>query len=146
MKVNRNVARNESGMSLIEILIVITLIAVAGSFVATQVFDRLQEGNASAAKAQINGLKSMMEDYRRYCNQYPTTEQNLDALVAKPTTAPECPNYPASAFIADGKIPKDPWTTPYLYESDGKKYVITSFGKDGKEGGEGFDKDIKSNE
>ncbi len=144
--VNRNLMRNESGMSLVEILIVITLIAVAGSFVATQVFDRMQEGNASAARAQINALKSMMEDYRRYCNQYPTTDQNLDALVAKPTSPPECNNYPASAFIADGKVPKDPWGNPYQYESDGRKYVITSYGKDGQPEGEGFDKDIKSND
>ena len=143
---NRTIMRNESGMSLVEILIVITLIAVAGSFVAGQVFDRMQEGNQSAAKAQINGMKSMLEDYRRYCNQYPTTDQNLDALVAKPTTPPDCNNYPASAFIADGKVPKDPWGNPYAYESDGKKYVITSYGKDGKPEGEGHDKDIKSNE
>lgn len=146
MKVNRIVASNESGMSLIEILIVITLIAVAGSFVATKVFDRMQEGNQMAAKAQINGLKSMLEDYRRYCNQYPTTDQNLDALVAKPTSEPQCANYPASAFIADGRVPLDPWSKPYQYESDGKKYLITSYGQDGKPEGENFDKDIKSNE
>ncbi len=146
MKVTRVLAMNQKGMSLIEILIVITLIAVAGSFVATKVFDRMQEGNQMAAKAQINGLKSMMEDYRRYCNQYPTTDQNLDALIAKPTSAPECKNYPASAFIADGRVPKDPWGNPYNYESDGKTYLITSYGQDGKPEGDNFDKDIKSNE
>lgn len=146
MKVNRTIARNEQGMSLIEILIVITLIAVAGSFVATQVFDRMKEGYVQAAKAQINNFKSMMEDYRRYCNQYPTSDQNLDALIAKPTTGPECQNYPASAFIKDGKVPLDPWGMPYMYESDGKKFVITSYGGDKAEGGEGLDKDIKSNE
>jgi general secretion pathway protein G len=146
MKVNRILARNESGMSLIEILIVITLIAVAGSFVAGRVLDSLQEGNVKAATAQINGLKTVMEDYRRLCNQYPTTEQNLEALVSKPTSAPECTNYPASSFLPDGKIPNDPWGKPYVYESDGKKYVIMSYGRDGVEGGEGHDKDIKSNE
>ncbi len=146
MKAHRSVMRSESGMSLIEILIVITLIAVAGSFVASKVFDRLQEGNQMAAKAQINGLKSMLEDYRRLCNNYPTSDQNLEALVSKPSSGPECPNYPASGFITDGKVPKDPWTNPYIYESDGKKYVITSLGQDGKENGEGYDKDIKSNE
>lgn len=146
MKSHRSAVRNESGMSLIEILIVITLIAVAGSFVATRVFDSLQEGNQKAAIAQINGLKTAMEDYRRLCNNYPTTDQNLDALLAKPTSGTECPNYPASSFLPDGKLPKDPWGNPYQYESDGRKYVIWSFGKDGKEGGEGYDRDVKSNE
>jgi general secretion pathway protein G len=138
--------RNQKGMSLIEILIVITLIAVAGSFVAGRVFDSLQEGNVKAARTQINGLKAILDDYRRFCNGYPTTDQNLDALVAKPTTPPECANYPASAFIQDGRVPKDPWGNPYNYESDGKKYVITSYGQDGKPDGEGHDKDIKSND
>ncbi len=146
MKSHRSAVRNESGMSLIEILIVITLIAVAGSFVATRVFDSLQEGNQKAAIAQINGLKTAMEDYRRLCNNYPSTDQNLDALLAKPTSGPECPNYPASSFLPEGKLPKDPWGNPYQYESDGRKYVIWSFGKDGKEGGEGYDRDVKSNE
>jgi general secretion pathway protein G len=133
-------------MSLVEILIVMTLIAVAGSFVATQVLDRMQEGYQKAAQTQMNGMKQMLEDYRRYCNVYPSTEQGLDALVAKPTTAPECTNYPASAFIADGKVPKDPWGNSYDYKADGKSYVITCYGRDGKEAGEGYDKDLHSND
>ncbi len=146
MKVHRSVVRNESGMSLIEILIVITLIAVAGSFVAGRVFDSLQEGNQKAAIAQMSGLKTAMEDYRRLCNNYPSTEQNLEALIAKPSSGPECPNYPASAFLQDGKVPKVPWDTPYQYESDGRKFVITSLGRDKEEGGEGYDKDLHSND
>lgn len=136
----------QRGMSLIEILIVISLIAVAGSFVAGQFFDRLQEGNQQGAKIQMNSFKSLLEDYRRYCQMYPTTDQGLEALIAKPTGTPDCPNYPASAFIKDGKVPLDPWGTPYLYESDGKTFVITSYGRDKAVNGEGFDKDLKSNE
>lgn len=142
----KKVRMNQQGMSLIEILIVITLIAVAGSFVMNQVFDRLQEGYVQGAKNQIQVLKGLLEDYRRYCNQYPTSEQGLDALLAKPSSGPDCPNYPASGFLKDGRVPLDPWTKPYAYESDGRTFVITSFGRDGVESGESFDKDIKSNE
>ncbi len=129
---------NQRGMSLVEILIVITLMAVVGTIAATQVIERMQEGYVSTAKTQINALKGMLEDYRRYCNYYPTTEQGLEALVSKPTTAPDCPNYPASAFLKDGKVPMDPWGKPYDYQSpdNGKTFVITSFGKDGAPGGE----------
>lgn len=139
---------SQQGMSLIEILIVISLIAVAGSFVAGQFFDRLQEGNQQAAKIQMNNFKSLLEDYRRYCQTYPTEAQGLEALIAKPASAPDCPSYPAGAFIKDGKLPADPWATPYLYQSadEGRTFVITSYGRDRKEGGEGFDRDIKSNE
>lgn len=140
----KRIIKNESGMTLVEILIVITLIAIAGSFVVGKLLERLNEGKVQSAGIQINNFKTQIEDYRRYCNQYPTTDQGLEALTAKPTAAPDCPNYPASAFL--DKLPKDPWGVSYFYESDGKTYVITSYGADTKEGGEGFDKDIKSNE
>lgn len=135
--------RNQKGFSLMEILIVITLIAMGGTFVVGQLVARLDEGNVSGAKIQMQSFKQLLEDYRRYCNQYPTSDQGLEALVAKPTAAPDCPNYPAAGFL-DGKLPKDPWGHPYLYESDGTKYVISSYAKDGKEGGEGTSADIKS--
>jgi general secretion pathway protein G len=142
------VLRNERGMSLIEILIVITLMAVVGTIAATNVIERMNEGYQNTAKTQIAALKGMLEDYRRYCNTYPTTEQGLEALVAKPTSGPDCKNYPASAFLKDGAVPKDPWGRPYDYQSpdDGRSFRITCWGRDGKEGGEGADKDIHSDD
>jgi general secretion pathway protein G len=141
---------NEKGMSLVEILIVITLMAVVGTIAVTQVTERLQEGYSTTARTQINNLKGMLEDYRRYCNMYPTTEQGLEALVAKPTSSPDCNNYPASAFLKDGKVPKDPWDRIYEYQSPdgGKTFLITCYGRDGKEGGEknSPDADIHSND
>lgn len=142
------VLKDNAGFSLVEIMIVIALIAVAGTFVTGQLIARMNEGYQTTAKTQMNGFKQMLEDYRRYCGIYPTTNQGLDALVAKPTSAPDCPNYPASGFLQDGKLPTDPWGTPYVYESpdDGRTFVITSLGADHRPGGEGFDKDLKSNE
>ncbi len=141
---------DQRGMSLIEILIVITLMAVVGTIAATQVTARLQDGYRDTARTQISALKGMMQEFYRYCNHYPTTEQGLDALVSKPTSAPECPNYPSSGIIADGKVPKDPWGNMYDYQSPdgGKTFVITSFGRDGKLDGEKDtpDADIHSND
>lgn len=137
---------NQKGFSLIEILIVIALIAVAGTFVTNQLISRMDEGNRSAAGIQINQFKQLLEDYRRYCSIYPTETQGLDALVAKPTSGPDCTNYPPSGFIQGGKLPVDPWGNAYIYLSpdDGKSYTIMSFGTDKKEGGEGSAKDISS--
>ncbi|MGZ3740762.1 MAG: type II secretion system protein GspG, partial [Bdellovibrionota bacterium] len=125
--------RSQHGMSLIEILIVISLMAIIGTIAATKVLDSMQEGYRGTARTQIANLKGMMQEYYRYCNHYPTTEQGLDALAAKPTSAPDCPNYPANGIISDGKVPKDPWGNPYDYQSPdgGKSFVITSFGRDG---------------
>ena len=139
---------NQQGFSLMEILIALSLMAIGGTFVVSKLFDRLESGKRDAAKIQISSFKQLLEDYRRYCGQYPSTEQGLDALVAKPTTAPDCPNYPASGFIDGNKVPKDPWETSYAYETPdgGKTYVITSYASDRKEGGEGNGADIKSND
>ncbi|RZA07138.1 MAG: type II secretion system protein GspG [Proteobacteria bacterium] len=148
MKSVKNLVRSSRGFSLVEVMIVIALIAVAGTFVTGQLYNRMNEGYQTTAKTQMNGFKQMLEDYRRYCGIYPTSGQGLEALIAKPTAAPECPNYPAAGFLAEGKLPTDPWGTAYQYESadEGKSYVITSLGGDRRENGEGFDRDIKSNE
>src|SRR5688500_12474074 len=109
MKKDKMLLQNQRGFSLIEILIVMSLIAVAGTFVMNKLFDRMEEGNQKAAQIQINAFKGLLEDYRRYCSQYPTSDQGLEALVSKPTTAPDCPNYPASGFLSSNKVPADPW-------------------------------------
>jgi general secretion pathway protein G len=87
-------------------------------------------------------------EYKRHCNRYPTTEQGLEALVSKPTSGRDCKKYRPGGYIKDGKIPEDPWETPYEYMSpdEGRTYVITSYGADQIEGGEGYDADLKSNE
>lgn len=143
MKNKRSIIHSQRGFSLMEIMIVIALIAVAGTFVTTQLVARMDEGYYTTAKTQIGQLKQVLEDYRRLCLKYPTSEQGLDALHLKQD---DCANYPASGFL---KVPLDPWGRPYMYESPdgGKTYVISSFGKDGVAGGDAVpDKDINSNE
>lgn len=140
------ILKSNRGMSLIEILIALTLLGIAGAFVASNVYDRLQEGKVESAKIQIQRLGDVLKDYRRKCNAYPTTEQGLDALLGKPTSGPECRNYPPNGFLEDKKIPTDPWDMEYYYESDGRTYTIISYGSDNLEGGEGYDADISSND
>lgn len=141
-----SLVRSQAGMSLMEILIALTLLGIAGAFVATNIFDRLQEGKVSSTKIQIQRLGDVLKDYRRKCNTYPTTEQGLDALLSKPTTGKECKNYPPNGFLEENKIPTDPWDMEFLYESDGRSYRIISFGADNLEGGEGYDADISSDD
>ena len=142
------IIKSTRGFSLMEILIVISLMAVVGSIVVGQLVTRLNEGQVNTAKIQINSFKTLLEDYKRYCGIYPTSEQGLDALVKKPSVGQDCPSYPAGGFIQDGKIPKDPWDMDYVYESadGGKTYLITSYGSDKRPDGDGFAKDIKSND
>lgn len=136
--------RNNAGFSLAEILIGLTLLAIAGTFVAGKVFERLQEGQVNSAKIQIQNLGNLLKEFRRVCGVYPSSEQGLDALIEKPTGGRECTRYPSEGFIEGDKLPKDPWDAEFIYESDGRSYQIISYGADGLEGGEGADADINS--
>ena len=126
------------GFTLIEILIALTLVGIAATFVVGKIFERLEEGRIQATKIQMSNLKNILADYRRKCGRYPTTEQGLEALVEKPAPAGgrDCKNYPEGGFTEDGKIPDDPWDGPYMYKSTGKKFSITSYGPDTLEGTE----------
>jgi general secretion pathway protein G len=132
-------------MSILEILIALTLLGLAGTFVAGKVLDNLQEGKIQTAKIQIKSLSDRLKEFRRDCNFYPTTDQGWDALINKPEGGGrECKRYSPGGYIDGGKIPQDPWDTDYIYESDGKTFTIISLGADNAEGGEGFDADINS--
>ena len=134
--------KNHDGLSLVEILIALTLLALAGTFVVSSVFDSLREGEINSAKIQIQKLGEILRDYRRKCGRFPTSDLGLEALVTNPGDS--CRRYPPNGFIENGKIPVDPWDNEFAYESDGRKYTLTSLGPDGLEGGEGNDADISS--
>jgi len=137
-------AAQNAGMSLIEILIALTLLGLFGTFIATKVFDNLQEGKQSATKVNMNNLAAVLQEYRRHCERYPTTEQGLNALVAKPTAGPECKRYKPGGYIEGGKVPDDAWDNPFEYSSDGSSFRILSLGADGLEGGDGYNADLDS--
>jgi general secretion pathway protein G len=144
----KSILRSQAGLSLIEILIALTLIALAGTFVGGKVFDNFQRGKVTSAQIQIKSLSERLKEFRRDCNYYPTTDQGLDALINKPAgagpTGRECKRYAPGGYIDGGKVPLDPWDNEFLYESDGRTFEIKSLGADNSEGGEDFDADISS--
>lgn len=140
----KTILKSQAGMSLIEILISLTLLALAGTFVGGKVFDNLQQGKVSSAKIQIKSLSDRLKEFRRDCNFLPTTDMGLDALVNKPEGGRECKRYAPGGYIEGGKVPVDPWDAEFVYESDGKNFTIISYGADNTEGGEEYDADISS--
>lgn len=139
----KTILRSQRGFSLVEILVALTLLGIAGTFVAGKIFEQLHEGKVQAAKIQMNQFAERLQEFRRKCGYYPETEQGLEALVAKPTVGRECKNYPPDGFIGgSGMIPKDPWDNYYGYVNEGSKFNIVSYGGDLAEGGEEEDADI----
>jgi general secretion pathway protein G len=134
-----SVVTNEKGMTLIEIMIVIAIIAGLMAVLGAKVTNSLKLSKVQNTKLMIKELGKQLEAYNLVCNSYPTTDQGLEALVKNPGN---CPNWGPEPYYKS--VPKDQWGSPFLYESDGAKYAIKSLGADKKEGGEGFDHDLSS--
>ncbi len=141
-KINRSIIKNARGFSLIEILIALALLAMAGTFVGGRIYQSYQEGLVNSARIQMNNLADRLKEFRRSCHYYPGTEQGLEALVTKPSGGRECKRYVPGGYIEGGQVPNDPWDSPFEYESDGKSFNIWSLGADGMEGGDEADADI----
>jgi general secretion pathway protein G len=134
------------GFTLIEILVVITVIGLLAALVGPRILGRVSEAKSATAKAQLEMLGVALDNYRLDNGSYPTTEQGLAALQEKPTRDPAPLNWRGPYLKRT--IPADPWGRPYLYRSPGEHDPagndLSTLGKDGQPGGEGEDADITS--
>ena len=132
------------GFTLIEIMVVIVILGVLAALIVPQIISRPDEARVVAAKQDIATLMQALKLYRLDNQRYPTAEQGLQALVAKPSVAPIPANWKPGGYL--DRLPKDPWGRPYQYANPGLhgEIDIYSYGADGQPGGEGFDADIGS--
>jgi general secretion pathway protein G len=130
------------GFTLIELMVVLVIIGVLAALIVPNVLDRADDARATAAKTDISNLVQALKLYKLDNQRFPSAEQGLQALVAKPTAG----TIPTSWRPYLDKLPNDPWGRPYMYMNPGVKGEIDvlSFGADGQAGGEGKDADIGS--
>ena len=140
MNLQQNFRRAQRGMTLIEILVVLVLIAIVMGIVGGNFIGQGEEAKRKAAAIEIGQIGQALDLYKLEIGRYPTTQEGLQALITAPTGTANW-NGP---YWKKTTLPKDPWTNEYKYTSPGAKgaYDIISFGADGKEGGEGPAKDI----
>ncbi len=132
----------EDGFTLVEILVVITIIGLIMGLVGPRVLNYLSESKAKAAAIQIQSFSSALDLLYLDIGRYPATSEGLAALVQRPSGASSW-NGP---YLKNATVPNDPWAHPYKYRSPSERapFEITSLGSDGQEGGAGTASDIKS--
>lgn len=131
-------AREESGLTLVEVIAVIILIGLVGGVLFKGIF-----GQTEAAKAQINvtrmeKVKLALKNYKLQFNKYPTS---LSGLIK---ASGDIPQGKLFTPFADEDDLLDVWGTPYKYkvQGRGRAFTLTTLGADGAPGGEGGDQDI----
>ena len=131
-------AQHTRGFTLIELMIVVIIIAAIAAMVVPRLSGRSEQAKITVAQADISSNIGMaLKLYELDNGNYPTTEQGLNALMAKPTSSPAAQNWKGPYLE---KAPLDPWGNPYQYRCPGSHntsgYDLYSPGKDAAEGGE----------
>ncbi|HWQ53319.1 MAG TPA: type II secretion system major pseudopilin GspG [Bryobacteraceae bacterium] len=140
--IDRTRARRRAGITLIEMLVVVTIIALFAALVAPRMLKQTDKARVTAARAQINSFMTALGTYKLDTGLFPTTEHGLQALRTRPADVAQWngPYLPQD-------IPADPWGRPYVYKFPGEhgdEPDVISYGADGQPGGEELNADVVS--
>ncbi len=135
-------SKAQKGFTLIEIMVVVVILGILGALIVPNLISRPDEARVQAALSDIAQIGTALDLYRLDNGNYPSSDQGLEALVSAPSGFPEARNWNQDGYLKS--VPKDPWQEQYLYFSEDRNYEVYTYGADRKEGGEGFDKDLSS--
>ena len=128
-----------NGFTLLELLVVVTIIGLLAAYVGPKYFSQLGKSEQGVAKAQVEAFARALDAYRLDVGYYPTTEEGLNALLTRPNNVARW-NGP----YLQKAVPPDPWGRTFIYRAPGVAgdFDIISFGKDGQPGGTGDAADV----
>ena len=123
-------------------MVVVVILGILAALIVPKIMSRPDEARIAAAKQDVATLAQALKLYKLDNLAYPTTDQGLQALVARPAAAPIPVNWKSGGYLE--RLPKDPWGRDYRYLNPGRhgEIDIYSLGADGEPGGEGNDADI----
>lgn len=132
----------EAGVTLIEMMVVLVIIAVVAAMVVPNVIGRPDQARATVAQSDLQSIAGALEIYRLDNRTYPSTAQGLSALVSRPTLPPQPVNWAGDGYL--NAMPQDPWGREYVYRFPGQagRFDLISLGADGAPGGAGVNADI----
>ncbi|SDN39155.1 type II secretion system major pseudopilin GspG [Afipia sp. GAS231] len=138
-----NARQREQGFTLVEMLVVITIIGLIMGLIGPRVLNYLSESKVKAAKIQMQSFASALDLFNLDVGRFPSAAEGLTALVR------QIPGSSAwnGPYLKGAAVPNDPWNHPYIYRAPGERgaYDIMSYGSDGQEGGSGAAADISLN-
>ena len=131
---------SQQGFTLVEMLVVITIIGLIMGLIGPRVLNYLSESRVKAAKIQLQSFASALDLFYLDAGRFPSTAEGLAALVQR-TPGVSAWNGP---YLKGGAVPSDPWSHAYVYRAPGEHgpYDIVSYGSDGQEGSSGTAADI----
>ncbi|MFZ5483289.1 MAG: type II secretion system major pseudopilin GspG [Pseudomonadota bacterium] len=134
--------RRQRGFTLIELLVVLVILGLLAALAGPKVIGYLGGAKSDTAQLQIEEFGSALDLYHLEVGRYPSTQEGLQALVQQPSGVEKW----KGPYLKKKDLPKDPWGNDYKYESPGQHgpYDLSSLGADGKEGGDGENKDLVS--
>lgn len=130
----RPALRRDAGLTLLELLVVVTILVLLTVSIGTVALNYLGGAKADAARLQLDQIGSALDLYHLDAGRYPTTAEGLEALVSAPPAAP----WWNGPYLRKREALVDPWGAPFTYAAPGRggaPYDLISLGADGAEGG-----------
>lgn len=124
----------DTGFTLVELLVVISIIAILSTLVIIRLSGYSDRARVSVTKSHLAQIEAAIRAFREDTGRLPVT---LDELITEPA---DVENYQEGGYLAQDAV--DPWGHSYVYIISGNGYEVICHGRDGKEGGEGYDKDL----
>jgi general secretion pathway protein G len=130
----------QQGFTLVEMLVVISIIGLIMGLIGPRVLNYLSESKVKTARIQLQSFASGLDLFYLDAGRFPSTSEGLAALMQR------SPGVAAwnGPYLKGNSLPNDPWSHPYIYRAPGDRapYEIISYGSDGQEGGTGLAADI----
>jgi len=123
-----------AGFTLVEMLVVVTIIAILSTLVIVKLSGYSDRARVAVAKSHLSQIESAIRAFREDAGRLPIS---LDELITKPA---DVKNWQEGGYLSQPAV--DPWGHPYVYIVTGTGYQVICYGRDGREGGTGYDADL----
>lgn len=124
--------KKSAGFTLIEVMVVVVILGILAAIIVPKIMSRPEQARAVKVKQDLLAIQSALDLYKLDNGMYPSTDQGLEALIKKPSTAPIPQNWKSDGYLQ--QLPTDPWGQAYQYVNDNEKLRIFSYGPKGKDG------------